>query len=587
MKHNMKSLSARLDRDVVMEMRDGIKLRADIYRPADRRKHPAILIRTPYNKVCNAWHHNSFLHFIDATSTGYVVVIQDVRGRFASEGQWSGSDIFQHEGEDGYDSVEWIAAQPWCDGNVGMAGISALAGLQWMTAMENPPHLKAIAPGCGGLANIGLGMQPRRGSGVASPAVLLSSIPGNALEVAARLEREGKDAQQMRRDIAWVQSDPERAVYHLPLKDLPILRYEFLRNTWDRLTRPVSQAEQFSREKYERVTVPCLHQVGWYDGLEWAVIESYVNMRRRGGSALSKQCQHLIVGPWWHTEWGNFLGALNFGPTASLAGGMISQSNLAFYDRYLRGVDTKLPAVRYFLMGANIWCESDEWPLAETQWQRFYLHSRGHANTSNGDGTLSREEPQSESPDQFCYDPLIPVPSVGGRFFGTGLVPGPLDQSRIESRHDVLCYSTPVLESELEITGPLELRLYAATSATDTDFTAKLVDVYPDGTAYNLAEGIRRASRIQAVEKISPIIPGKIYEYVIPLGETSQLFRKGHRVRLEISSSNFPMFDRNMNTGRAIGEDALGVIAFQTIYHQSEYASYLELPVILSSSVTR
>jgi uncharacterized protein len=578
----MKSHSARLDRDVVMEMRDGVKLRADIYRPGDRQKHPAIFIRSPYNKINNAWHHNSFLHFIEATRLGYAIVMQDVRGRFASEGQWGGTDIFHHEGKDGYDSVEWIAAQSWCDGNVGTSGISALAGLQWMTAMENPPHLKAIAPGCGGLANIGLGMQPRRGSGVASPAVLLSSIPGNALEIATRMEKEGQDAMQMRRDIAWVQSDSERAINFLPLKSLPILKYEFLRNTWDRLTRPVSQAEQSSREKYEQVTVPCLHQVGWYDTLEWAVIESYMNMRRRGGSAKAKNSQHLVVGPWWHTAWGNFLGALNFGTAASVAGGLISEYNLSFYDRYLRGVEVKLPAVRYFLMGANIWRESDDWPLPETEWQRFYLHSRGHANTGNGDGTMTREQPQSESPDQFRYDPLNPVPSTGGRFFGAGLVSGPLDQFRIETRQDVLCYSTPELESELELTGPLELHLYAATSAVDTDFTAKLVDVYPDGTAYNLVEGIRRASRMQSIEKLNLIVPGKIYEYVIALGETSQLFRKGHRVRLEVSSCNFPMFDRNMNTGHAIGEDAQGIIADQSVYHQSQFASYIDLPVIPS-----
>jgi uncharacterized protein len=576
----MKSQSARLDREVVMEMRDGVKLRADIYRPSDRQKHPAILIRTPYNKRFNSWHHNSFLHFIEATRYGYAIIIQDVRGRFSSEGQWGGSDIFHQEGKDGYDSIEWIAAQLWCDGNVGMAGISALSGLQWMTAMENPPHLKAIAPGCGGLANIGLGMQPRRGSGVASPAVLFSSIPGNALEVAERLEKQGKDVTELRRQIAWVQSNPDQALKFLPLRELPLLKVEYIRNTWDRLTRHIPRTEQNQRERYEQVTVPCLHMVGWYDTLEWAVIESYTNMRKRGGSEIAKKSQHLIVGPWWHTSWGDFLGAINFGSSAGAHKAMISEHNIAFYDRYLRGSETKIPAVRYFLMGANRWQESDDWPLPQTRWQRFYLHSRGHANTAAGDGALSCEEPNSEIPDTFLYDPANPVPTIGGRFFGIGLVSGPLDQYHIEKRQDVLCYTSPELTEDLEITGPLEVRLFAATSAVDTDFTAKLVDVYPEGFAYNLVEGIKRANMLKSIEHMEPIAPNETYEYVIALGNTSQLFRKGHRIRLEISSSNFPMFDRNMNTGNRIGEDAVGMVARQTIFHSSEYPSYIELPVI-------
>lgn len=579
----MSSFSARIDREVVMEMRDGVKLRADIYRPGDRQKHPAILIRTPYNKRFNSWHHNSFLHFVEATRNGYAIIIQDVRGRFSSDGQWGGSDIFHHEGKDGYDSIEWIAAQKWCDGNVGMAGISALAGLQWITAMENPPHLKAIAPGCGGLANIGLGMQPRCGSGVASPAVLLSSIPGNALEVAARLEKQGKDVTELRRQIGWVQSNPDQALNFLPLKNLPLLQFDFIHNTWDRLTQPVPWTEQNQRERYERVTVPCLHMVGWYDTLEWAVIESYISMRKRGGSEIAKKSQHLLVGPWWHTSWGEFLGAINFGASASVHKAMISDFNIAFYDRYLRGMDIKMPAVRYFLMGKNCWLESDDWPLPKSRWQRFYLHSRGHANTVDGDGALSRDEPYSEDPDTFFYDPMNPVPTIGGRFFGVGLVSGPLDQYHIEKRQDVLSYTTPELKEDLELTGPLEVHLFAATSAADTDFTAKLVDAYPEGFAYNLVEGIKRARVLKSSGLLEMITPGKIYEYIIALGNTSQLFRKGHRIRLEISSSNFPMFDRNMNTGNAIGEDAIGVVAKQTIYHQSEYASYIDLPVVNSS----
>jgi putative CocE/NonD family hydrolase len=576
----MKVASARLERDVITPMRDGTKLRADIYRPDDRRQHPAILVRTPYNKRTNSWRYNSFLDFAEATRNGYAIIMQDVRGRFASEGQWGGSDVFLHEGEDGYDSVEWIASQKWSDGNVGMSGISALSALQWVTAMEQPPHLRAIAPGCGGMPNIGVGMQPRRGSGAVSPSVLLSSIPANSIEVANRLEKAGQDVSEMRQAIDWIQSNPELAINFLPLKDLPLLKFEHARNTWNKLIQSIPQTEYEKRQKYENVTVPCFHIGGWYDALEWAVIESFSKMRQRGGSQSSRSGQHLVIGPWWHLAWVDSLGAVNFGSSADLQKGMVSDNLLAFYDRYLRGKDVRVPAVRYFAMGRNRWQEAADWPLPQTEWQRFYLSSRGHANAAAGDGVLSRAEPDSEITDTFIYDPLKPVPTVGGRFFGIGLVPGPLDQYQVEKRPDVLCYTTAELKEEIEVTGSLEVHLFASTSVVDTDFTAKLVDVYPNGLAYNLVEGIKRARFLKSIEWPELIVPGKIYEYVIVLGETSFVFRQGHRIRLEISSSNFPMFDRNMNTGHNIGEDGDGPIASQTVYHQTGLASYIELPVI-------
>lgn len=239
-------------------------------------------------------------------------------------------------------------------------------------------------------------------------------------------------------------------------------------------------------------------------------------------------------------------------------------------------------------MGKNRWYEADSWPPPQAQWQRFYFHSRGKANTSAGDGLLSRDHPGTEAPDIFDYHPLDPVPTVGGPLIGPltipGIVAGPLDQYHVEKRQDVLCYTTPDLKDDLEVTGPLQVHLFAATSARDTDFTAKICHVYQDGRSFNLAEGILRASGRQLGDKRELIDPGKIYEYIITLGNTSQLFRKGQRIRVQISSSNFPMFDRNMNTGNDIGEDLEGIIARQTIYHQSEYASYIDLPVINAST---
>ena len=288
------------------------------------------------------------------------------------------------------------------------------------------------------------------------------------------------------------------------------------------------------------------------------------------------------MGPWIHGgRLLGFWGELHFGASAGVPAAQVSEQNLAFFDKYLRGKDIEIPIVRYFVMGRNRWKNADAWPLPQTQWQRFYLHSKGNANTSQGDGLLSREEPNSEPNDIFIYNPHLPVPTVGGRFLPlAGLVPGPVDQSHIERRHDVLCYTTPELEEDTEVTGPLEVHLFATTSTRDTDFTAKLVDVYPDGRAYNIAEGIKRARGRKSIFQPELVNPGEVNEYIINLGHTSQLFRKGHHIRIDISSSNFPMYDRNMNTGNPIGEDAQGTPAMQTIYHQQEYASYIDLPVI-------
>jgi hypothetical protein len=246
-------------------------------------------------------------------------------------------------------------------------------------------------------------------------------------------------------------------------------------------------------------------------------------------------------------------------------------------------MDVDMPAVRYFVMGKNIWRDAAAWPPPETKWQRFFLHGKGHANTSGGDGLLSRDEPGKEPADAFVYDPLHPVPTIGCWLYCQlgKVAPGVQEQSPIERRDDVLCYTTPELKEDLEVTGPLELHLFAATSVRDTDFVAKLVDVWPDGRSFNVTtDGIIRARYRKSLFAPEPVTPGEVNEYVINLQAVSQLFRKGHRIRINVTSSSFPLFDRNMNTGNQIGDDAKGIIASQTIYHQREYASYIDLPVI-------
>jgi len=577
------SISIRMDRDVPMEMRDRTVLRADICRPGDNEKHPAILIRTPYNKLLSA--SSDFLNLVDTAFAGYALVIQDVRGRFASEGEYGLASGATQEGPDGYDSVEWVASQSWCDGNVGMAGGSYLANLQWTTAMENPPHLKAIAPAICGAGQL---REQTLLGGAPNLYFMVSWIPQMALDIADRLEKQGKDVSQMRRLIYQALFRPEEVYEFLPLKNIPLAQFEGMREMWNNTLDfiPGPELAETAIRPYHKVMVPGLHVSGWYDHHTWAVFKNFQGMRENAGSQLAQDSQHVVMGPWIHgAKLQSFVGDLNFGPTAGVPGAMTTEHHIAFFNKYLRGMDIDLPVVRYFVMGRNRWHNADTWPLPQTQWQRFFLHSKGRANTSEGDGLLTCDEPGSEPADIFVYNPLFPIPTTGGRVLPlAGLVAGPIDHSHIEKRIDVLCYTTPALEDDTEITGPLELHLFASTSTRDTDFTAKLVDVWPGGQAYNVAEGIIRARYRRSIFQPELVNPGEVSEYTINMGTTSNLFRKGHRIRIDISSSNFPAFDRNMNTGNPVGEDAQGIPATQSIYHQQGYASYMEMPVIPGTS---
>ncbi|MFC1535427.1 CocE/NonD family hydrolase, partial [Thermodesulfobacteriota bacterium] len=329
------------------------------------------------------------------------------------------------------------------------------------------------------------------------------------------------------------------------------------------------------------VTVPCFHVSGWFDFFTRGMFINFLGMREKGGSQLAREGQHILMGPWGHGEIASSYGDIHFGMLADARGAQLHEQNMAFFNKYLRGMDNSLPVVRYFVMGSNIWKESETWPPSDAQWQRFFLHSKGRANTSVGDGLLSRDEPGPEPEDNFIYNPHLPVPTTGCRgHAANGFLPGPKDQSYIERRDDILCYTTSILKEDIEVTGPLELHLFASTSVRDTDFTAKLCDVHPDGRSYNVAGGIIRARYRKSYFEPELLTPGEVNEYVINMGNSSQLFRKGHRIRINLTSSNFPEFDRNMNTGNPVGEDARGIPAMQSIYHESKYPSYITLPVI-------
>ncbi|MFC1534987.1 CocE/NonD family hydrolase [Thermodesulfobacteriota bacterium] len=576
----------RIDRDVSMEMRDGTVLRADVYRPGDNEKHPVILMRTPYGKQQAT--DSEFLRFFDTVLAGYAIVVQDVRGRYASEGEYDPSDVYLTvEALDGYDTVEYVASQPWCDGNVGTAGGSYMGSLQWVLARENPPHLKAIAPWVVGVAGTS---ETLLRDGVIDLNEGTSWVLTVAMGTIEKLEKQGKDVSRIRQILNRAVYNPEEMYNFLPLKDIPHFNFEGVRETWlDRVLNPIPDPEfvEKVRPPYHKITVPCFHVGGWYDVYTRGTFENFLGMSEKGGSRLACEGQHMVIGPWTHFGPGGrsgVVGDIDFGTFASTRGSQLTQQNITFFNKYLKGMDIKVPLIHYFVMGRNIWEDADVWPPPQAKWQRCFLHSKGRANSSGGDGSLNWDVPGAEPADIFVYNPESPVQSAGGRGrAANGFVAGPMEQSLVEQRNDVLCYTTPELKEDMEVTGPIKFHLFASTSARDTDFTVKLVDVYPDGRAYNAADGVIRARYRKSYFAPELVKPGEVNEYVIDMGHISQLFRKGHRVRIDISSSNFPWFDRNMNTGNPRGEDAKGIPAMQTIYHEHEYPSHIDLPVMGAS----
>jgi uncharacterized protein len=414
---------------------------------------------------------------------------------------------------------------------------------------------------------------------------MVGFVPRESQDIVNQMEKKGKDVTEMRKILKWAIDNPKEVLYYLPVKELPFAKFEGVGDMLNWRLRPIPQSVIDKNRQYEKIKIPCFSVSGWYDAVCWTEVQNFNSLRQKAGTESARKGQYIVLGPWHHSmSFLSTLGDINFGMEAETSGSGIYQHLIDFYDKYLRGKDITIPAVRYFMMGKNQWRTADAWPLPQTKWQRYYLHSRGRANSAGGDGILSRSEPGNEQPDIFIYNPLFPVPSVGGTWLATGIEPGmingPVEQAIVEKRSDVLCYTTEEFTEDTEITGPLVLNLFAATSAVDTDFTVKMVHVYADGRAYNLANGMIRASGRSQKDIKDPVIPGEVYKYEIIIGQVSQFVRKGEKIRIDITSSNFPQYDRNMNTGNPIGVDAAGIPAMQAIFHQMEYASYIDLPVI-------
>jgi putative CocE/NonD family hydrolase len=559
-----------VERGVTAKMRDGVVLRADIYRPRADGKFPVLLQRTPYNKS------NGVTFGVQAAARGFVVIFQDVRGRYSSEGEWY---TFKHESDDGYDSVEWAAALPYSNGKVGMFGGSYVGATQMLAAIAHPPHLAGICPVVTA-SNYHDGWTYQ--GGAFEQWFNESWTSGLAQDTFDRTVEHDTNALQ--------------GMWKLPLASYPLFNFSDSASAasstpalapyfLDWLAHP-SYDDYWKRwsieEHYADINVPSLTVAAWYDIFQGGSLRNYAGIRAHGGDG-ARAGQRLLVVIGGHAGDGRKIGDVDFGPAAAQF--EEDAVTLNWYEYLFQGIQNnfaKEKPVKIFVMGRNEWREEDDWPLARAQSSKYFLHSDGHANSLRGSGSLSVAAPRSESTDHYIYDPANPVPTIGGPLCCDSghLPPGPRDQRPAEARDDVLIYSTPAFSQDTEITGPVSLELFAKSTAVDTDFTAKLVDVAPDGFAQNLTEGIIRARYRDSQEKPTLMNPGQVYKFTIDLWSTSNVFLKGHVLRLEVSSSNFPRFDRNLNTGEAPGAGAHYTPATNTIYHDAEHPSVLVLPTV-------
>ncbi len=558
-----------VERNVAMKTRDGVTLYADVYRPFGDQADPVLLTRTPYDKS-----GGSEVGRLGALR-GFMMVIQDVRGRYTSEGEWY---PFKHEIEDGYDTVEWAAALPHSNGKVGMFSGSYVGATQMLAAIGHPPHLAGICP----VVTASNYHENWTYQGGAFEQWFNESwTSGLAQDTANRTMRNATNA-MVGSSVLPLNQYP---VFNLKQEGGAEITGKLAPYFLDWLAHPEYDGywKQWSiEENYANIQVPALVIAAWYDIFQGGSIRNYEGIRAHGGSEDARTKTQLVVAIGGHSGWSRKVGAVDFGPDAPFDENTIM---LDWYDYLFKGKQNKFAngkTVKIFVMGENKWRDEAVWPLERAQSTRYFLESDGKANSAAGDGLLSTSAEGKGAADSYVYDPANPVPTIGGPLCcdPVHLSPGPQDQQKVESRQDVLVYSTPPLDLDTEVTGQVTLDLYAKSSAVDTDFTGKLLDVAPDGTAINLTEGILRAKYRETPAEARPIEPGKIYEYKIDLWSTSNVFLKGHRIRVEVSSSNFPRFDRNLNTGKNDAESAEFVKATNTVLHDSAHPSALVLPVV-------
>ena len=547
---------------VSMKTRDGIMLATDIYRPKAEGKFPVLMIRTPYNRRDSAT--GIFL-----ASHGYISIHQDTRGRFDSGGEFY---PFKYEMNDGYDAVEWAAALPYSDGRVGMHGGSYVGATQILAASSAPPHLVGIFPYV-------TAMEYYEGWTYQGGAWMQwfseSWTSGLAVDTLS------KYTAFLTRSKLWANALP---VESYKLLDLPTVQEvaPYLRDWIEHETNDEYWKAIKVSDHYGKMNIKALHSGGWHDIFSGGSIRNFIEMQKQAPTEEARKGQRLLMGPWAHaaTSPEGKIGDVTFGKDAVLD---MNGTVVKWYDYVMKGKQNEFSTdapVKIFVMGDNVWRDEKEFPLARTNYTKYYLHSAKGANSLGGDGVISPLSPKTEKPDSYEYDPSNPVPTIGGRLCCGGLPPGPTDQKANESRSDVLVFSTPALTQDTEVTGFITAELYASTSAADTDFTAMIADVDEKGYARYLGDGIIRARYRNSTKVAEPIEPNKVYKYTIDLWATSNIFKAGHKIRVYISSSNFPRFNRNLNTGEKTMGGLRMVTAKQTIYHDANYPSSVILPII-------
>lgn len=546
----------RVQADRMVPMRDGMRLSTDLYLPTGSGRHPAILVRTPYKKAEGKLIGEFFARY------GYVVAVQDTRGRHKSEGDFY---PFRLEANDGIDFAAWVRQQPWCNGKIGAFGVSYLGFTQWAMAAGNP-HLASFAP--------------TFISGDLHEGIYKGGAFGQLTFLEWSLTSYGRygdwaGAKNIKRGFGRL---PLIEADDAALRDIPFY------NDWVSHPEPDDYwAAMSASGRVEEITAPAFLTAGWYDFLLDGQMRDFQRIRRRAPAHVRAGTK-ILIGPWSHSFF-NF-NLKNYGIEQRRLEAIpfeFVKASKDWLDYSLKGAANgweRRPAVRAYVLGANTWRDEEEWPPRDAVDRSFYLRSGGRAKTLDGDGRLATAAPAAAEPeDTFLFDPANPVPTKGGGH-GNAWTAGPIDQRDVERRQDVLVYTSDPVESPLIVMGHVRLRLFASSTARDTDFTAKLVDVFPDGRALIVCEGILRARYREGLDKPKLLEPGGVYPFDIELGPTAVSFQPGHRIRLEVSSSNAPRYDVNPNTGRAIATERTRVTATQRVLHGPAQPSALILPVV-------
>ena len=574
-------MSVLIEKNVDAKMRDGTVLRADVFRPAEEGRYPVLVQRTPYNKEFWPFTYSA-IDPVKAAASGYVIAIQDVRARWASDGE--AFFLYRNEFEDGHDTVEWAAGLPYSDGNIGAYGISYMGATTWEAAAARPPSLKAIAPTTAPYDffenHLWRGGAFLWGTFVSWS---LQAIGPNAL---LRSKMGSDEFLPLLLQLVDDLDAYDERVRHVPIKTFPPARTDdptflpFFKEVLEHPTRDDFNGSVLKSDAHGKITAPAQIIAGWHDLLLAADIAHYQKVRTDAESEEAREHTRLIIGPWSHGAFLNTVGELDFGMRASGIFLDLSEDltslHLRWFDRWLKGIQNGIenePRVKIFVQGLNRWRGEDDWPLTRAKSTNWYLQPGGG---------LSPEAPAPDAPPAtYVYDGNDPCPTRGGTLLLPATYPrGPVDQSPVLSRKDVLVYTSEPLQSNLEVTGPVTAVLYAATSAPDTDWVVKLCDVFPDGKSINICDGILRARYRESIEDPALVEPGAVERYEVDLWATSNLFKAGHRIQVVITSSDFPRYDRNPNTGELGVEADRFEPALQRIFQDGNRASHLVLPLV-------